>query len=412
MKKILVIENSGRDFEIIRRILIKRDYIVLPDSFREIDACIDPGSPIDRPISNFILQLIDENYRDIRLIICDIQIGEDMWGGNKVIEDIRSHKISEAPDWTLMVPILSMTHYHDQKMSIIKYGSNSTIVYDEVEDKDNSVFEAIVESNVRLFERQLDGLDFMRKEAFMVRIQGELQIARDIQMGMVPRAFPPFPDRGDIDLYASMTPAKEVGGDLYDYFIQNEKLYFCIGDVSGKGIPASLFMAIAKNLFRVVGRQGTQPSEIARQINETLSDGNDQLMFVTMFIGTIDLRTGDLDFCNCGHNPPVILSREGPRFLDCKPNTSIGILPGYTFKGERIPAFKDTPIFLYTDGLNEAENPDHVQFGNDRLLSVLKEAPFTTAEELVKRVYQAVVGHVGTAEASDDLTMLSMEIMS
>jgi sigma-B regulation protein RsbU (phosphoserine phosphatase) len=245
-----------------------------------------------------------------------------------------------------------------------------------------------------------------RRAAFL----GELKIARDIQMGMIPRTFPPFPDRGDIDLYASMTPAREVGGDLYDYFIQNEKLYFCIGDVSGKGIPASLFMAVARNTFRVVGQQGLPPSEIARQINETLSDGNDQLMFVTMFIGLLDLRTGDLDFCNCGHNPPVILSREGPRFLDCKPNTSIGILPGWTFEGERIPAFKGIPLFLYTDGLNEAENPAQEQFGNDRLLTVLGSQPYVDAETSIKSLQLAVSAHVGPAEQSDDLTMLCLEI--
>ena len=254
--------------------------------------------------------------------------------------------------------------------------------------------------------------ELTRSTANKVRIQGELQIARDIQMGMLPQVFPPFPERKDIDLYACMVPAREVGGDLYDYFIQDGRLYFCIGDVSGKGVPASLFMIVARNLFRATGRQGMPPAEMARRINEILSDGNEHLMFVTMFIGVIDLQTGDLAFCNCGHNPPVVLRRDGnPVFLSCKANTSLGILPNAQFGGEHLAGFKDTPLFLYTDGLNEAENPDHEIFGSDRLLAVLGE-PYTDAETAVKRMQAAIAEHVAGADASDDLTMLCVEIQS
>ena len=252
--------------------------------------------------------------------------------------------------------------------------------------------------------------ELTRTTANKVRIEGELQIARDIQMGMIPQVFPPFPDRKDIDLYASMEPAREVGGDLYDYFIQGGRLYFCIADVSGKGVPASLFMAVVRNLFRAAGKQELLPDEIARRINDILSDGNEQLMFVTMFIGAIDLETGRLDFCNCGHNPPVVLPHDGkPVFLSCKANTSIGILPDARFEGEYVDGFKDTPLFLYTDGLNEAENPDHELFGSDRLLAILGE-PYTDAETVVKRMQEAISEHVAGADASDDLTMLCLEI--
>jgi sigma-B regulation protein RsbU (phosphoserine phosphatase) len=252
--------------------------------------------------------------------------------------------------------------------------------------------------------------ELTRTTANKVRIEGELQIARDIQMGMIPQVFPPFPDRKDIDLYASMEPAREVGGDLYDYFIQGGRLYFCIADVSGKGVPASLFMAVVRNLFRAAGKQELLPDEIARRINDILSDRNEQLMFVTMFIGAIDLETGRLDFCNCGHNPPVVLPHDGkPVFLSCKANTSIGILPDARFEGEYVDGFKDTPLFLYTDGLNEAENPDHELFGSDRLLAILGE-PYTDAETVVKRMQKAISAHVAGADASDDLTMLCLEI--
>ena len=252
--------------------------------------------------------------------------------------------------------------------------------------------------------------ELTRTTANKVRIEGELQIARNIQMGMLPQVFPPFPERKDIDLYASMVPAREVGGDLYDYFIQGGRLYFCIGDVSGKGVPASMFMTVVQNLFRAAGQQGLLPAEIAHRINETLADRNEQLMFVTMFIGAIDLETGRLDFCNCGHNPPVILPKGGhPFFLSCKANMSIGILPEAKFEGESVESFMDTPLFLYTDGLNEAENPEHVLFGTDRLLAVLGE-PYTDAETVVKRMQAAISDHVAGADASDDLTMLCLEI--
>ena len=252
--------------------------------------------------------------------------------------------------------------------------------------------------------------ELTRTTANKVRIEGELQIARNIQMGMLPQVFPPFPERKDIDLYASMMPAREVGGDLYDYFIQGGRLYFCIGDVSGKGVPASLFMTVVQNLFRAAGQQGLLPAEIAHQINETLSDRNEQLMFVTMFIGAIDLQTGKLDFCNCGHNPPVVLPHDGnPFFLSCKANTAIGILPKAHFEGEHVDGFKGTPLFLYTDGLSEAENPDLELFGTDRLLAVLAE-PYTDAETVVKRMQAAISDHVAGADASDDLTMVCLEI--
>ena len=234
------------------------------------------------------------------------------------------------------------------------------------------------------------------------RIEGELQIA--------PRTFPPFPERKDIDLYAAMKPAREVGGDLYDYFIQNEKLFFCIGDVSRKGVPASLFMAVAHNLFRVVGQHIPSPAEIAKQLNETLCQDNEQMMFVTMFIGVIDLRTGSLTYCNCGHNPPVILDGKDCTFMQCQSNTPVGAVPGWVFQEQHIPNIKGKALFLYTDGLNEAENCRHEEFGNERLMQTLSAAPQNRAEDIVRYLLDAVTQHVRGAEASDDLTLLCLKV--
>ena len=253
--------------------------------------------------------------------------------------------------------------------------------------------------------------ELTRTTANKERIEGELRIAHAIQMAMVPSVFPAFPERKELDLYASMRPAKEVGGDLYDYFLLGDKLYFCIGDVSGKGIPASLFMATARNLFRVVGKEEVPPAEIARRLNDTLSDNNEQLMFVTAFIGVLDLITGHLDFCNCGHNPPVMIPASGsPAFLDCIPNTPIGACPGWEYQGQEIDDLRGSAIFLYTDGLTEAENLSHEAFGDAKLLAELRKDASGPAEAVVSRMLRAVAGHVGFAEPSDDLTILCLRL--
>ena len=239
-------------------------------------------------------------------------------------------------------------------------------------------------------------------------IESELKVASDIQMSMVPRIFPAFPNRPDIDLYASMTPAKEVGGDLYDFFIQDERLYFCVGDVSGKGIPASLFMAVTRNLFRIVAQQGHTPEEIATQINNILSHDNEQNMFVTMFIGCADLRTGHLDYCNCGHNAPLI---DG-QFLKLRyTNCPIGILEEAEFHGESIDDVRGRQILIYTDGLNEAENPQKQLFGDERLQELMEKALSLNSEQVIDMLKEAVERHRNGAAPNDDLTLLCLKLI-
>ena len=243
-------------------------------------------------------------------------------------------------------------------------------------------------------------------------IERELYVARDIQMSMVPRIFPPFPEREDIDLFASMTPAKEVGGDLYDFFVENECLYFCIGDVSGKGVPASLFMAVTRNLFRVIAQQGNSPEEIAKSINHALSAENDQGMFVTMFIGKANLKTGELTYCNCGHNPPVVCEPgKEARFLPMQyVNLALGTWDGFEFQGERIPDIREWKILLYTDGLNEAENPRYELFGNDRLIQLMNGVSQLDAEGIIQMLQEEVERHRSGASPNDDLTLLSFTV--
>jgi len=256
------------------------------------------------------------------------------------------------------------------------------------------------------------------------RIDSELRIARDIQMSMVPRTFPAFPDRRDIDLHATVVPAKEVGGDLYDFFLQDNRLYFCVGDVSGKGIPASLTMAVAVNLFRTIAKEGFPPEVIATKLNDTMSANNESAVFVTMFIGIIDLKTGSLDYCNCGHNAPVYGERRMHtaqtifRFLDIESNIPIGLWPNYTFVGGHLGDIRGSVLFVYTDGVNEAENRMQEQFGEKRMLRVLREStqpfgertPKTRSHFLIDEMKYALDAFVDGAEQSDDITMLCVSI--
>ena len=241
------------------------------------------------------------------------------------------------------------------------------------------------------------------------RIESELRIARDIQMSMVPHE---FPERPDLDLYASMTPAKEVGGDLYDFLLEDDILYFCLGDVSGKGVPASLFMAQTTRLFRALAKQHMMPATIATRLNNELTEKNDNGMFVTMFIGQLNLITGQFYYCNAGHNAPVLLRHKKGKahFLPCKPNMAIGIMAGFEFEGETLEDFRGDTLFVYTDGLNEAENAAHEQFGNERMLEILGENQRKGARDIIEIMNQAVAAHVDGAEASDDLTMLCVRM--
>ena len=241
------------------------------------------------------------------------------------------------------------------------------------------------------------------------RIESELRIARDIQMSMVPSV---FPDREGLDMYASMTPAKEVGGDLYGYVINGHNLYFAIGDVSGKGVPASLFMAQATRLFRTMANQGLLPAEICTHMNTELSgDDNVNGMFVTMFIGMLDMESGRLQFCNAGHNPPVLGGGDNQGdFLQMEPNGPIGLWPQLEYVGEELDNIKGRALFVYTDGLNEAEDALHNQFGDERMLAILRQTRFNSARQVVETLFAKVEEHRAGAEPNDDLTMLCLRV--
>ncbi len=241
------------------------------------------------------------------------------------------------------------------------------------------------------------------------RMEHELSIGHNIQMSMIPKTFPPFPERKDIDMAATIVPAKAVGGDLYDFFIREEKLYFCIGDVSGKGVPASLLMSVTRTLFRSVASHEKSPQRIVTLINDAMSDMNENDMFVTFFCGILDMATGHLRYCNAGHNPPLIFTDE-VRMLPVLPNLPLGVMGGVHFPEQELDLACDNALFLYTDGVTEAENISHEQFGEDRMISVLRER--RDSQGHLKAMEKAVADFVGDAEQSDDLTMLFIHYLN
>ena len=242
-------------------------------------------------------------------------------------------------------------------------------------------------------------------------IESELQVASGIQMGMLPKKFPTYPERDDVQLYASLTPAKEVGGDLFDFYFRDEKLFFCIGDVSGKGVPASLFMAVTRAVFRTVSARESMPDHIMAALNQTMVDMNETNMFVTLFIGVLDLPTGRMHYCNAGHDAPLLVG-AGVGLLSCDANIPVGVMPSWKYTLQEAQIFTDTTIFLFTDGLTEAEDATHNQFRMERINDVAAQALAHHQQEprqLIGLMTDAVHQFVGDAEQSDDLTLMAIQ---
>jgi len=242
-------------------------------------------------------------------------------------------------------------------------------------------------------------------------IESDLRIASDIQMGMLPEKFPTKTDRDDVQLYASLTPAKEVGGDLFDFYFRDEKLFFCIGDVSGKGVPASLFMSVTRSTFRTVSAHESMPDRIVTIMNKTIADMNKNHMFVTLFVGVLDLPTGRLHYCNAGHDAPLLVG-IGVGELPCDPNIPVGFMPTWKYSLQEAQIFTGTTIFLFTDGLTEAMNADYAQFQMERVNDVASRALAKQEQEprqLISQMTEAVHQFVGDAEQSDDLTMMAIQ---
>ncbi len=242
-------------------------------------------------------------------------------------------------------------------------------------------------------------------------IERDLHIASGIQMGMLPDKFPTKDDRSDVQISASLTPAKDVGGDLFDFYFRDEKLFFCIGDVSGKGVPASLFMAVTRAVFRTVSAHESMPDRIVNAMNQTMAGMNKTHMFVTLFVGVLDLPTGRLHYCNAGHDAPLLVG-AGVGELPCDNNIPVGFRAKWKYSLQQAQIFTGTTIFLFTDGLTEAMDAHNAQFQMERVREVAVQALAHGQQEpsqLIAQMTDAVHLFVGDAQQSDDLTMMAIQ---
>ena len=210
-------------------------------------------------------------------------------------------------------------------------------------------------------------------------------------------------------MYGTLVPAKEVGGDLYDFHVRGEKLFFCVGDVSGKGVPASLVMAVTRSLFRSVSAHADSPEEVMMRMNNAMSEMNESSMFVTLFIGVLDLRSGILSYSNAGHCPPVILN-EAATLMTMDANIPVGLMSNWQYTKQEVTLHPGDTVFIYTDGLTEAENAQHGQFGEQRMMEEINKDLRNNPRELIDHMTTAVHTFVNGAEQSDDLTLLAVQL--
>ena len=242
-------------------------------------------------------------------------------------------------------------------------------------------------------------------------IEQELSIANEIQMSMLPQT---FPDRSDVSIYGTLKPARAVGGDLFDFFFRDGKLFFCIGDVVGKGVSAALLMTVTKSLFRAYSANEDMPERIVTRINATMSENNDPSLYVTFFAGVLDLQSGRMRYCSAGHEPPVVIGCEAV-MLPCEPNFSIGCFDDMVYESQEYELGADSTLFLFTDGLTEAGDGHGGLFGRDRVMEESRQAideGCVSPQPLIETMTKAVTSFVGDAEQSDDLTMLAIQRLS
>ena len=241
------------------------------------------------------------------------------------------------------------------------------------------------------------------------RMEEALRLAHDIQMNMLPKNFPPFPDRHEFDIFAAIAPAKEVGGDLYDFFfIDDDHLCFAVGDVSGKGVPASLFMAVTKTLFKATAGNGGTPGEILARLNTEICRDNESCMFVTVFCGILNIRTGQVDYSNGGHNLPYYLHHSGVSPLDNTGGRALGLVEQSPYATGRMMLGPGEALLLYTDGVTEAMDPSETLYSDQRLAQFLASNRSSSPRQIIGDLVSDVRHFAGGAPQSDDITALAL----
>ena len=260
---------------------------------------------------------------------------------------------------------------------------------------------------------QINYVHQMQKEHTQLEsLKGDLAIASEIQQAILPRVFPPFPDiASKIDIAASMTPAKDVGGDFYDLFrIDDNRVGFVIADVSGKGIPAAIFMAVSRTLIRATGIRGGSPADCITYSNKLLAQDSVDCMFVTVFYGIVDVSTGAVTYCNAGHNPPYILTRKGDITpLPMSTDPMAGAIDGITYHEGTLQLESGDALVMFTDGVTEAMNTANEEFGEQRLEDTLEDVAMHNCQQMVDAIKADVAAFAGEAEQSDDITVLALK---
>ncbi|MCK5833546.1 SpoIIE family protein phosphatase [bacterium] len=276
-----------------------------------------------------------------------------------------------------------------------------------------AIFIFIVHNLRRERETERERDRYYKELAENERMKRELEIAHELQMSMVSKHFPAFPDRDDFDIYATMKPAKEVGGDLYDFFpIDKNRICFVIGDVAGKGVPAALMMAITKTLIKFVAKNDLPPEQILSIVNEELSRENSSCMFVTAFCGILDTRTGMLVYSNGGHNNPYIIRKNGAiETLDSENRLALGVIEGFIYIDLTTALGEGDSIFLYTDGVTEAINKNNIFFTEQRLEDALKTHFNNSIKDIVCAIVSEVDHFSEGIEQTDDITVLGLKFM-
>lgn len=299
-------------------------------------------------------------------------------------------------------------NHHSELLCKSKDGSPVWVAFRNrpILDADNNITE-IFSVGIDITERRMRETELREAKD---RMETELNIGRDIQMSMLPLEFPAFPDRSEFTVFAKLEPAREVGGDFYDFFlIDDHHLCFCVGDVSDKGVPAALMMAVTTTLITSRATNDSSPASILTHVNDELCRRNESSMFVTLFVCILDLRSGEMQYTNAGHNPPYVKRRTGDVVkLDERHGPVAGALEGMAYGGDTITLEPGDRVLLFTDGVTEAMDPDHELYTEERLETLLDETGSTASEDLVGEVFASVKEHQGRAEQSDDITILSV----
>lgn len=295
---------------------------------------------------------------------------------------------------------IHFAEYHGELTGILKKIKN----HDEIGTLAKSVEKMSIDMN-----RYIS--DLTHATAEKERLGAELGVATHIQAEMLPRVFPPYENHPELELYATMEPAKEVGGDFYDFFmIDDDHFAVVVGDVSGKGVPAALFMVIAKTLLKDAAMHSDSPADIFSRVNDILCEGNESGLFVTCWLGILTISSGELQFANAGHNPPVFFHDGNYSYLNSKPNLMLAAMPGMKYATHTMSMTSGDRLFIYTDGVTEATDKENELYGEERLLNILKMTTGMSSKEILSFVRDDIEGFVNGAAQFDDITMLEMAV--